>query len=501
MGLTDSVLRTIRRYGMLPPGGRVGVALSGGPDSVALLHLLRELDTQGEVVLAGAAHFNHRLRGAASDGDEAFCRELTASLGVPLEVGAGDVKALAGLERRSVEDAARRMRYGFLAEAADRLGADAMAVGHSLDDQAETFLLRLLRGSGTRGLGAIRPKAGLVVRPLIDIRRETLRQFAADRGLSFRDDETNADVAVPRNRVRHELLPYLEREFSPRIVEVLAREAALARDDDDRLETEAIDFARSIVLTTTADKSSRSDGGPVVRIDAGALTSLHPALASRVARQALQHLAADRFVGFDHVERFLSFVRAGHAGSALSLPGQQARFSGPSGRRDGAGSAGVVELGPEPPRRAAGGEGAVDSPKSRSGEGGHSFRFPLSIPGEVLLQPQRLAVSAQRAAAIEEAGEDLRALVMGVSEPLAVRSRRPGDRFQPPGLGGRTKKLQDYLVDRKVARGERDFLPLVVDGDDRIVWVVGHGVAEGFRAPALSPGVILLKVRRLGGEV
>lgn len=341
MSLTGSVLRTIRRHGMLPPGGRVAVAVSGGPDSVALLHLLRALEVEGELVVAGAAHFNHRLRGEAADGDEAFCRELAASFGLPFEVGSGDVTALARLEKRSIEDAARRMRYEFLAQAAARLRADAVAIGHSRDDQAETFLLRLLRGSGTRGLGAIRPRAGIFVRPLIDISRGALRQFAADGGLTFREDATNADVGVPRNRIRHELLPYLEREFSPGIVEVLAREAALARDDDDRLEAEAIDLAASIVLVITGDRLSGSTGPRVVavEVDAAALRSLHPALASRVAQQALKHLAADRFVGFDHVWRLLAFVSEGRPGSALSLPGQQARHCGP-----------VVRLGPEPPR-------------------------------------------------------------------------------------------------------------------------------------------------------
>jgi tRNA(Ile)-lysidine synthase len=478
MSLPDSVLRTIRRHDMLPPGGRVVVALSGGPDSVALLHILRELETQGECVVAGAAHFNHGLRGEASDSDELFCRELTASLGVPLDVGAGDVRTLAREEKRSIEDAARCLRYKFLAQAAERLAADAVAIGHSRDDQAETFLLRLIRGAGTRGLGGIRPKAGLFVRPLIDVPRKALRQYAANGGLTFRDDASNADVAIPRNRVRHELLPYLEREFSPGIVEVLAREASLARDDDDRLEAEAIDLAGSVVLTDIAASTDLSAPG-FVHVDTGALRSLHPALASRVARRALQYLAGDRFVGFEHVHRFLEFVHSGEQGTALSLPRQQARHLG-----------GSVRLGPEPPRGTR--------PEM------NVFRFPLSIPGEVLLRSQHLALTAEEWSGKgggAGTSEDLQAFVRGANGPLAVRSRKPGDRFQPPGLGGRTKKLQDYLVDRKVPRTDRDFLPLVVDSDDRIVWVVGHGVAEGFRAAAPSPGVILLKARRLGGEV
>jgi len=497
MSLAASIRRTIRRHDMIPPGGRVVVALSGGPDSVALLHLLRELDRAGDLVVTGAAHFNHQLR-AAADEDEQFCRELAGALGVQLEVGRADVRKHARAAKRSIEDAARRLRYEFLHEAAVRLDADAIAVGHSRDDQAETFLLRIIRGAGTRGLGAIRPRAGKVIRPLLDTSRAELRLFAAERGLPFREDETNADVSVPRNRVRHELLPYLEREFSPNIVQVLAREAALAADDEERLQIEAIDLASSIVLTDTPTGSvdrltgrsvDRTGSDPIrgaaaghVVLDAAALTALHPALASRLARAMLGRLAGGRFVGFDHVRSFLDLVRDGATGSALSLPGQTAR---------------VVWTG-EPKRRAVALHVAEDAASASN-----PFRFSLSIPGEVVLVDQGWTVSASWADAegVSAPPEGLAALVTGLDGPLAVRSRQPGDRFHPPGFGGRARKLQDFLVDRKIARSDRDLLPLVVDRDDRIVWIVGHAVAEGFLADGPSHGVILLKARHLGGEV
>jgi tRNA(Ile)-lysidine synthase len=467
MSLADSVLHTIRRHGMMPRGGRVLCALSGGADSVALLHLLLELQELGELVVAGAGHYNHGLRATDSDGDEAFCRALAESLGIHFEAGRGDVRAIARSQKRSIEDAARNARYEFLAEAAARVEAIAVATGHTVDDQAETFLLRLLRGAGTRGLGGIRPKAGLVIRPLIDVRRAELRGYTTDRALAHREDATNLDLAIPRNRVRHELIPYLERDFSPGIVEVLAREAASAQEDEDKLHAEAIDLAASIVLTIKP-----------TTIDAEALSRLHPALAARVAREALRRLGGHRFIGFEQVKRFLEFAAAAEVGSALSLPGQQVRLAGDSS------SGRLVELRPEPAR------GVPRNTENR-------FRFPLSIPGEVVLAPQGLAVSAEwPRPGSGEAGY----LVGGIKLPLAVRSRHPGDRFTPPGLGGRSKKLQDYLVDRKVPRAERDLLPLVVDDDNRIVWVVGHGVAEVFRAAGPSHGVISLKARRLGGE-
>lgn len=499
--LAACVRRTIQRHALLEPGARVLVALSGGADSVGLLHLLRELERDGFLTVAGLGHFNHQLRGTAADEDEQFCRDTGAALGIPVEVGSAPVRELAREQGRSVEDAARIARYAFLERAADAVHADVIAVGHTRDDQAETFLLRLLRGAGPRGLAGIRPRSGRVVRPLIEIGRAALREYVEQRRLAFREDATNADVAIPRNRVRHELIAYLQREFSPAIVDVLAREAAIARDDEDRLQREAIDLAPSVVL-------SESKPGEPVEVDADALTSLHPAIASRVARLALANLSDGRFVGYEHVIAFLDFVRDGAAGSELSLPGQQASHRGnrvvlkaaglPRRSREAA-AAGLS-------RRSREAATAGLSRRSReAAKAGNSFQVPLSIPGEVTLSRQGWAISAERLdgrppGPLTARGDVVAVSATALNPPLTVRSRRPGDRFRPLGLGGAEKKLQDFLVDRKVPRDTRDDLPLVVDSDGRIVWVVGQAIGEDFRVPEPSRGVILLKVRRLGGE-
>ena len=499
LSLTDRVFETVRKHGMIRPGGRVLVALSGGSDSVALLHILRALEARGGCAVAGVAHVNHGLRAAAAE-DELFCREIAGGLGLPFRSCHVDVRDLAREWRTSIEDAGRRARYAFFEQSATELGAEEIATGHTRDDQAETFLLRMMRGSGLRGLSAIRPKIGRVVRPLIEVGRAELRDWLAESGLTFREDASNQDPAFARNRVRHELLPFLQREFSPAIADVLAREAAIAAQDDDRLQIEAIESARSVVLMrvrgdlvplrpparTADDGFGLADPEPVaaeieaVELDAGRLTSLHPALAFRVSRLALSVLAPTRFLGFDHVERLLALCRAPE-GRALSLPGQHAVKRG-----------GKIVL------------------RRKAFEGfANSFRVPLSIPGEVILDAQGWAVSATPGSDLDflipgrkSENRDLTPLtaaVQGARLPLAVRSRLPGDRFKPPGLGGRRKKLQDFLVDRKIARELRDSLPLVVDGDDRIVWVVGEAVAEDFRVTTPSQGVIFLKARRLGG--
>lgn len=482
MRLPLRVLATVRKYRMILPGGRVLVALSGGPDSVALTLLLRELEEDGDFRIAGLAHVNHALRAAASD-DEAFCRALAAELGLPIFVAHVDVRDLARREHRSLEDAGRTARYQFFRQLLRDVPADVAATGHTRDDQAETFLLRLFRGAGARGLAGIHPVAGPVVRPLLDTRRGDVLAYLRERQQPYREDETNRDLSIPRNRIRHELIPYVQRELSPGIVEVLAREADAARRDEEHLAREAIGSAGLIVLRTRDRRTVRlsSDGVPpvaadevhAVEIDARGLALLSQAVASRVVRLALSILAPHRFVGFDHVDTLLALVSA-ERGRA-SLPGQTAI------RR-----AEVIELVRE---------------SVRGFENG--FSYPLSIPGEVLLAPQGWAVSA-------EVGQDRNppstpgGFVAAIRAdrlvgPLRVRSRNRGDRFQPAGLGGRHKKLQDYLVDRKVPRDERDRLPLVVDGDDRIVWVAGHGVAEDFRVTATSQSVIFLKARQLGG--
>jgi len=320
MSLAARVRRTIRKHALARVDARVLVALSGGADSVALTHLLIELQSTGDLAVAGLAHFNHRLRGADADADEAFCHAMAASLGLPIEVGRADVRQAAREAGRSIEDAARELRYAFLEAAADRLRADAIAVAHSLDDQAETFLLRLVRGSGSRGLAAILPRAGRVIRPLLEIARADLRSYVVERGLTFREDPTNRDVSIPRNRVRHELITYLEREFNPGINRVLAREAALARDDEDYLQRQAIDFARTIVLPITDGKTG---------IDTAALRSLHPALAARIARYALTLRAHGRFVGADHVERLHESTVGSQRQCVTSDPSGECRMQRP----------------------------------------------------------------------------------------------------------------------------------------------------------------------------
>ncbi|MDE3153997.1 MAG: tRNA lysidine(34) synthetase TilS [Acidobacteriota bacterium] len=467
--LLARVIGTIREHDLAPRGASVVAALSGGSDSVALVELLRDLSAAGELRLAGLAHFHHGLRGEAADADERFCAAVAARVGVPIEIGHGDVARLARDERLSLEDAARRARYAFLERARAALGADLVAVGHTRDDQAETFLLRILRGAGTRGLRAIQPRAGRVIRPLLDCRRDDLRRFLANRGLTYCEDQSNADLRHPRNRLRHAVLPALRRDFNADVEAVLAREAALARDDAALLDELAAGLYETAV--------SPAAGG--LALDVASLGQAPVALARRVIHRALIEQAGTRFVGFDHVEAVRRLCGAGGRGG-LDLPGLRVERN-----------AGRVVL-------------RNDGPEA----GPAPFSYPLPVPGEVGGPGSGWRLTAARAGE-EEARAAARAALAGhgsvalvaateVEAGLVVRSRRPGDVFRPAGLGGR-KKLQDFLVDRKVPRQNRDRLPLVVDAADRIVWVAGHRVAEEFRVTDRTAGVVILRLEAWGG--
>jgi tRNA(Ile)-lysidine synthase len=306
--LHQRVRKTIERYALCPPGSHVLVAVSGGSDSVALLLLLRDLAENGKFSLAGLAHLNHGLRPTA-DRDERFCRDLAARLHLRISVKQEDVKGFARGRNLSVEDAARRIRYDFLEQAADAFGADRIAVGHTQDDQAETLLLKLIRGAGLTGLAGIRPRRGRIIRPLIDATRGDLRRYLTNVGLDWIDDESNEDLANPRNRIRHRVLPELDCAAGASTRPAIARAAGLAQED-----TEWLDELADRRYDQLAQPSE--DG---VAIEAALLAAEPAPIRRRVLLKALRLAAGDREVGLDHVEA-AGAALAGTAGGA-DFPG------------------------------------------------------------------------------------------------------------------------------------------------------------------------------------
>jgi tRNA(Ile)-lysidine synthase len=315
--LVAAVDRALRATGMPPRSATLVVGLSGGADSVALLDALASLRRRRGFRLV-AAHLDHHLRPGSGD-DAAFCAELCRALDVPLRVGRADVRARAARERGGLEQAARRERYAFLRRVREEESAVAVAVAHTRDDQAETLLLRLLRGSGATGLAGMRPRRGDVVRPLLDVSREEVLAHLGERGLAWREDASNADLAHRRNRVRHELLPYLAERFNPAIRASLARTAALLAEDAAHLRGEAEALVTAI--------AREEDGDLVLR--RSPLAEAPTAVARAAIRLALVRAGGLSGVGAVHVEAILRLARAkAPSGRRLPLPGaREARFT------------------------------------------------------------------------------------------------------------------------------------------------------------------------------
>jgi tRNA(Ile)-lysidine synthase len=487
--LLDRVRQFVRRHELAGRDTHVVVALSGGSDSVALTHILRDLQTDGELRVVGLAHFNHQLRHGA-DEDERFCRRLAESLGRPICVEREDVAARARMERRSLETAARTARHAFFERARAHFAAHAVALGHTRDDQAETFLLRLTRGAGMRGLAAMHPRNGVLIRPLLSCRRDELRAYLAEAGIAYVDDESNADVSIPRNRVRAELIPFLENRFNPRIVDILADEADLVREILQFVQTEADKLLARSFKPQVASRPGTGPDTSALRLEPSyleidKLLAAPPALRQFALWQAMSAAAGGRSVSFEHVQSALRLLEAAEGG-AVDLPGHRLERN----------SGWLVLRG-----RPRGVLGRVRQ------DGANFFDHELSIPGEVVIPSIGSVVSAET---LPAGVSDRRALsgdptVAVVRADLCsgrwrVRNRHPGDRFRPLGLVGR-KKLQDFFVDHKVPRQERDRVPLVVNEAGRIVWVAGYGIDEMFQVTDPAQAVVILRLKLLGGPV
>ncbi len=310
--LVAAVDRALVAAGLPARGETLVVALSGGADSVALTAVLAALRRRRGFALV-AAHLDHGLRPGSFD-DAAFCLELCAALGVTLRAGTARVRERARREKGGLEQAARRERYSFLRRVQEDEGAAAIAVAHTQDDQAETLLLRLLRGSGSSGLAAMRPRSGELLRPLLAVSRREVLAYLAERGLGWREDPSNRELGFARNRVRHELLPYLEARFNPRVREALARTAHLAADE--------AAFVGAAAARALAEAATR-DGDALV-LDRGVLARAPIAVARVALRLALAQAGGLSGVDEGHVERLLRLATArAPSGRRLDLPGRR----------------------------------------------------------------------------------------------------------------------------------------------------------------------------------
>ena len=453
----------LTRAGFVGDKTSLVVAASGGPDSTALLRCLYGLSNRHNLSLH-VAHLNHDFRGAEADHDAAFVQLLATNLGLPCSIDKQD--PIAFQRQRGIssfEQAAREMRYSFLKFVAASAGAKAVALGHTADDQAETILLHLLRGSGLHGLRGMselaawpwpEPEAApLLFRPLLMAAKADTAAYCKSVGQTYRQDSGNYMWRFTRNRVRLDLMPRLARDYNSRVGQALVRLARAASEDLDFIEREVERHWPTVA----------SEGGGSVTIDTDALLGLHPSLRRHTLRRAYAIIAGDaRGFGDVHIYALLSLAQRNEGSKVLHLP------RGIIARRE----YNSLTL------------GQADSTPMPVLTEEHVIRLPLEIGDrlEVELEDWRLSMavigpdqplpSPGAAEAQYSACLDLEA----VGTVAAIRTRRPGDRFQPSGMAG-TKKLQDFFTDAKIPRESRDHIPLLVC-NGRVAWVAGRRVAE-----------------------
>lgn len=459
--LVDVVRRIVSQAGPLSPGETVVVAVSGGPDSTALLHALAALRTEWDVRLVGA-HLNHGFRGAEADGDAEYVRALCDGLGIPCYTETVDVPALRKRRHLSAQAAAREVRHAFLRRVAADVGATRIALGHTRDDRIETVLLNILRGSGLDGLAGLTAVDPPLIRPLLDVSRAEIEAYCLFHALRPRQDSSNIKTDYRRNRLRAELLPHLASYYNQCVGDSLLRLSEIAAADTELLNDLAHEALQTVTLT---------EGAAEWVLDGMALARLPLALRRRVLRAAIAALRGDlRDVSMEATERILNAL-AGERRETVTLP------SGETDRVEA-----VIDLPTVRIRRLAAAAEALP------------WRYTLDIPGELDLPRAALVLETRRCTSLKEASEAATAgrsaLIYAVQDlafPLTVRSWQPGDRMRPQGMGG-TKKLQDIFTDRKIRGEERLRFPVLTDTAGRVLAVIGIRAAEMALLPQPQPG-------------
>ncbi|MGB6200011.1 MAG: tRNA lysidine(34) synthetase TilS [Candidatus Acidiferrales bacterium] len=488
--LQSRILEFVSRKRMLRAGETLGVGVSGGADSVALLRLLLELRDQMGIRLV-VLHFNHQLRGAEAAADQRFVEELATTHKLECEVSAQDVREVARREKRNLEDAARRLRYQFFEHAVAQGWVTRVAVAHTSDDQAETVLAHLLRGTGITGLAGIHPVFGTIVRPVLEIRRQELRDYLAGLGQTWREDATNEDTTRLRARIRHRLLPFLEEEFEPQVVARLNRLASLAadeeafwdswitaafrsktrRDPSGAIAIRAADLLQPIDFASGESSRVAQDGGNAVLASA--------ALSRRLVRLICQELRGDRM---DLTARHIDQVLCLAGKSSLDQKGRPAsgaetHLPGVRVTRD----FDTLRFFLAPATRAQASSKAASRAAAR-------FEYPIRIEGAELAEVSVPEIGRRVRLKLIDWSQAPRETRVGqvvldrdrLRSPLVVRNWLPGDSFRP--LGRRhIRKLKRLLLESRVPVGDRAGWPVLTSAG-AIVWARGFPVAAEFAA-------------------
>jgi len=495
--LLKKVQETIRKYQMLTSNTKLVVAVSGGPDSATLLHLLFKLTPKYNLRL-WVAHLNHGLRGREAEAEAEWVKKFAFKLGIPVISDTFNVAGLAKEKRLSLEEAARRARYNFLEEVANQLGASKIALAHTASDQAETLLMRLMRGSGLDGLSAIPPVRDKIIRPLIEVFRGEIEDYCRENNLQPCLDSSNRETSFLRNRVRLNLIPYLSREYGDQVEKVLYQTTNLLKQDSEYLKKETDRVFKSVLEEETSQE---------LVLHEEKLSCLHPALQRRVIRKAIEKIKGDlRGITFDHIISILELCKTKQS-KQLDLPHGlmiRHRYKGLLIRKGKEKSLSFIRnfvipgttkltelnlaLDTELISRLPGISFQKDSQKKLGGQFISSCRFGACLP---LASAKKSKSHQIRGFPEPEALFDFDKL----EPPLYLRTREKGDRFHPLGMKG-SKKVKDYFIDLKIPLERRERIPLLMD-KDKVVWIVGYRIDQRFKVDKDTRAILKVKIHEV----
>ncbi|WHH57557.1 tRNA lysidine(34) synthetase TilS [Petroclostridium sp. X23] len=459
---------TIEKYNMFKPGDGVVVGVSGGPDSVCLLHVLNEIKDEYDIRLY-AAHINHRLRGQDAEEDALYVKQLCDMLRIPFFINTEDIKRISKEKGISEEAAGREVRYAFFFELARQKGAQKIAVAHHLNDQAETVLMRFIRGAGLEGLAGIKPhRQDGVVRPLLEISREQVEEYCIQHDLRPRLDETNLEAVYTRNKLRLDLIPRIIKDYNPNFIQTAVQNAKLIAEDHQFIE-EYIDG----IISEKIRKDKRG-----VFISINFLTAQHAAIQKRIIRRAIHAFNGNTAnIEYRHIEEIVQMLKDSAAqrvtGKAADLPGH-IRVE-------------VVY------------DALYVTDKTKKKEQ-RDFNYLLQIDEPILIREVNMIAVARVVDTEQLEGIEFNRFTKAfdynsIKEEIYIRNRLPGDTFMPSGMKG-TKKLKDFFIDLKVPKYKRDTVPLVVAGHD-IIWVAGYRVSEKFKCASESKKVLIIELQEV----
>lgn len=473
--LEEKALQTIKKFDMLSFNDRVLIGISGGPDSVTLLNVLLSFKKRYNLSFF-IAHLDHMLRGKESDEDVNFVKNMAQELDLPCEVKSYDLTKIARKEHLTLEEAARKYRYKFYLETAKKFKTSKIALGHNADDQVETVLMRFLRGSGLEGLMGIPPVRGKIIRPLIECSREEIEEYCKENKIEYRVDSSNKEVVYFRNKIRLELLPLLFKDYNKNIKDVMLRLRNIISEVSAYLNQETELLFKEVV---------RRENPEMVIINLKKFTSLPLALKRRIIRKSIEVVKGNLYsISFRHNNEILKLTEYQLGEKEIYLPDNlmaKKIYNKMMIYKKGISKDQIVE---------------ISTP----------WKYDILIPGKTELKSLGIKVeikilnSADIKSSLyftkKKSKEEFLEFIdyNKVNLPLKLRNRRSGDRFYPLKMKG-LKKVKDFFIDNKIPKGYRDLIPILVDSEDKIIWIMGMRLDNRVKINSDTKKVLCIKTK------